>query len=881
LAQADLGLRFRILQSSFMFGGEIVSHDGIQLEIESAAAIAAVLNAAKSAQAQTGGVTPVASTADESAHSHTPELTWSESSLQGDPSYVHFAAGDAALAAEKEEVTGGDASFAHVSAEDGVVAAEKEQAAGGPGSARAGSIENPLPAGEGSYFRSNSIAMSKLDSSAMQTSRSKLQILQVFLGVRALSLPLVLLMTVITLVFCFYPFLKHGESLIRICDARRAFYLQEKEGLPSSEAMELAQTGRWNLASDAVTLLLLCFLQAMAALGSPKTRLTPFAASVCLLLLFMWFGAGFCYMYSECVWCGQDCEEAQKCRVVGLIRSLFHAAAGTWLVWLLRALVAGLEDVRYTRHVTWLAALASVSLLVVSVLVGITTPFLDNMEANLLDKLYYVAFALMSCWGAALTIAVFVVVAAFAEPLKEAVRLAAEADSHDAEQLQLFVRTGYRNVASTVVCAFATFISLLMVTSEAFLAMFVDDGMTRALSLAFAACRPIDAGLKGVSILMLGGLWPGLRVAGAVARDAILSSPRRVQKLSPWQGQGMTISCTQSCMSPSCTAPTQAWSDTVEDLSLRAVTLEALLDFYVELKQDLMPNFNPMVHTTHDVVRQAIIPRSRRGMPDGDGTPCALASILMHGQPTAPEYMVTHHWGNKFADLIAAIVGKALGLRSFKGLRGELTQNLDGLRDRLRLSGTLHSTWWICAISVNQHASICDTALGVVDPITGQDICRCTCNHPKYLDCEYSEVNKFDDMMIRCAQRNPNFGHVIAVDRDFTLFSRCWCVAEVHAGRQLQLHQSLMLHSRDTIASHQDQLQNLRIEEMQASVASDKERILAQIHDKERFNRELREMVLNTHTGLLACWEDAGQYTEALGRLISTRGSHAPRSSQS
>lgn len=54
---------------------------------------------------------------------------------------------------------------------------------------------------------------------------------------------------------------------------------------------------------------------------------------------------------------------------------------------------------------------------------------------------------------------------------------------------------------------------------------------------------------------------------------------------------------------------TETWTQKVEELAQRGITIRQLLDFYASLGT-LMPHFDPDRSTTHDVVRQAIIPNS-------------------------------------------------------------------------------------------------------------------------------------------------------------------------------------------------------------------------------------------------------------------------------
>ena len=61
---------------------------------------------------------------------------------------------------------------------------------------------------------------------------------------------------------------------------------------------------------------------------------------------------------------------------------------------------------------------------------------------------------------------------------------------------------------------------------------------------------------------------------------------------------------------PTAGESSQVWLDKVQELAHRAMTIRQLLDFYAELGQTTMEHFDPHSSTTHDVVRQAIIPHS-------------------------------------------------------------------------------------------------------------------------------------------------------------------------------------------------------------------------------------------------------------------------------
>ena len=61
-----------------------------------------------------------------------------------------------------------------------------------------------------------------------------------------------------------------------------------------------------------------------------------------------------------------------------------------------------------------------------------------------------------------------------------------------------------------------------------------------------------------------------------------------------------------------------AWDEKVRAIASRRMSVNQLLDFYTQLagrnqRQRLMPHYDPARSTTHEVVRQAVIPQSRCG----------------------------------------------------------------------------------------------------------------------------------------------------------------------------------------------------------------------------------------------------------------------------
>ncbi|CAE7405726.1 mycA, partial [Symbiodinium necroappetens] len=86
-----------------------------------------------------------------------------------------------------------------------------------------------------------------------------------------------------------------------------------------------------------------------------------------------------------------------------------------------------------------------------------------------------------------------------------------------------------------------------------------------------------------------------------------------------------------------------AWHAKVAELSMRGITARELLEFYKQLGSGTMPHYSAGMHTTGDVVRQAIIPITRSGR-------CSYAEVTGR-EPLRPAKMVTHSWQSLFRDL--------------------------------------------------------------------------------------------------------------------------------------------------------------------------------------------------------------------------------------
>lgn len=307
------------------------------------------------------------------------------------------------------------------------------------------------------------------------------------------------------------------------------------------------------------------------------------------------------------------------------------------------------------------------------------------------------------------------------------------------------------------------------------------------------------------------------------------------------------------------------WVTIVEDLASRSISAVQLLEFWDRLGPDgdLMPSYRPQVSTTNDVVRQAIIPLSS-SMSDGE----CFARCLNPNSRNHPSVMVTHNWGNLFLHLVAAVVADALGEPTYELIAFEMVSGgVAGYLHRLR-DAKLDTRYWICAFCVNQHSSICssfgippETSSGAYhvwdsnrrDTVTGEIFPACECKQTKIYEGIHSEMNKFDDMMAVLRSWEPNFRHLVAVDRQFHIFSRAWCVAELVEAHNSCIPQTVQIHSDRDLDQGDNvfvRLAKLTVADCTASRPEDKEEILARISDIPAFDAHL-QMAVFGQRGLL------------------------------
>jgi len=231
----------------------------------------------------------------------------------------------------------------------------------------------------------------------------------------------------------------------------------------------------------------------------------------------------------------------------------------------------------------------------------------------------------------------------------------------------------------------------------------------------------------------------------------------------------------------------------------------------------------------------------------------AYASVCAGNVGHIADKMVTHNWGNKFFHLIAAIFADALDQKTFAEVFELMeTHQYDELRERLQEKGTINVHYWVCAFCVNQHNGICHRAYNPKDS-HGVPIQLCDCQNAKLSEGPRCEMDKFDDMMghlkasIRIRSREANtkqrFSQIVAVDVEFQLVTRVWCIAELAEADASHLDQKLILHSFPDVEASMTKINSLDVTEAQASFAADKDRVLSKIADKRLFNKKVRNLI--------------------------------------
>lgn len=101
------------------------------------------------------------------------------------------------------------------------------------------------------------------------------------------------------------------------------------------------------------------------------------------------------------------------------------------------------------------------------------------------------------------------------------------------------------------------------------------------------------------------------------------------------------------------------------------------------------------------------------------------------------------------------------------------------------------------------------------------------------------------------SSRYPDMRQVIAVDEDLDIFTRAWCIAEIHMAYKLQIAQSVKLHDLDMVVDTSS-FDDIQIQFCKASRKEDVDEILSKIDDKRRFNQEVKTLFSDPEDGILA-----------------------------
>mmetsp|Transcript_21499 Transcript_21499/g.46029 ORF Transcript_21499/g.46029 Transcript_21499/m.46029 type:complete len:853 (-) Transcript_21499:309-2867(-) len=317
----------------------------------------------------------------------------------------------------------------------------------------------------------------------------------------------------------------------------------------------------------------------------------------------------------------------------------------------------------------------------------------------------------------------------------------------------------------------------------------------------------------------------------------------------------------------------EAWEKTVQKLGQRYITAWELLVFYQELRSsEVLPHFDPDTHTMNDIVRAVVIPQSRLG-----DRGFAYADLLAERRKEAKQKeseerlnsgaapleggaegilyaqrMVTHDWRNQFVNTVSAVLADALSQREYGPIVRELRSDagVERMIKRLEKRGSQNMRYWICAFCVNQHLGICGGfplepdrdspeypryKANALDSVTGERHGCCGCLEPKFWSGDNCEMDKFDGLMKLLSQEVPELKQVVAIDRNFDLFSRVWCVAELVEAHRSQIEQNVcLLWKRSLDANTGDvgtylKLAMVSVNDCSAARENDKDRILHKI----------------------------------------------------
>lgn len=677
-------------------------------------------------------------------------------------------------------------------------------------------------------------------------------------------------MGIVTLLAVVWPWFAFGKGTIDHCDGTTALAPPTNSGAGQS----LSWT-KWVVFWDALASGLMFGLVAMSQMRWWRT--SRYLVAVRWHLVLMWLVSLLYLGTAQWTWCFPPTTVKQEYAIHSAthFRLMIALSAAVWSMDLIRRHLAKLEKA-FERPLgsKWLRiSIGFNAFLVFASVVGGTTiiGFIGSRQGHTINddevpfEAIIVILVLLALFAlASLSVYVFTV-RGFALSLWYAWTEASMCDERQKAVAHRLVR-----VARRVVMEISLNIAAALPTTVTFILMFCFHESFNVHFASVHVTNMLQIIIASRCVCLLSGLLPTAMDLGdapeafAENRPQLLLHPSFKSVVSSEPPDALDWSTGDA-----------EWDSKVWELSKRGLSLRALLSFYKRLgTPEVMPHFDPERHTTSDVVRCAIIPMSK----EGKNGPCGLSTILMGDRPTVPRKMVTHSWSNLFSHLVGAIAADALGQVEYESVIGRLTDSeLYTLECELYWKGKLDETYWVCCFSVNQHASICDAVAPCeIDSVTGKLHASCDCHTGK---CQSTtpplradgesipcEMNKFDDMMGCLSTKRRDFAHLVAVDQDFRLFTRAWCVAELYQAHMLSLPQSLCLHSGSGLKFHTTNLRCLRVEDMEASRRSDKDMILAKIEDMDAFNRNLQRLIFE-EGGLLQAWMQNMDVASVLGTL--------------
>jgi hypothetical protein len=314
------------------------------------------------------------------------------------------------------------------------------------------------------------------------------------------------------------------------------------------------------------------------------------------------------------------------------LRQVVWAASATYLTFLLRMRIVALQSAQGEagHHMNWMFVIVALQCVV---LLGVTACVVIRLTTGVSrDWFGTIAHTLLTILLALTVFGLALAIDAFKNPLRAAQHIAKQTIGRRGMEAQRSFRTVRWELMVTLFCGVTSVLAFATEFASHVLYVYHREQHDYIYEIFKTFFYGLDMVANAAVVLLLSGL---VRIRQPVRTTGTYTS---------------------------CTAGTKEWDENVKELADRGITLGALLGFYSGLGQRYMPHFNPDMHSTADVVRQAIIPLTATNSNFG---PCALSTQLMGGASIRAQCMVTHAWSNKFADLIAAIVADALGLLTY------------------------------------------------------------------------------------------------------------------------------------------------------------------------------------------------------------------------